>query len=215
MTHNTNNSRVVKRSDGRVGVIFEPEDIKRIATPCQWLNSSCINGCAGLFQAMFSNQKDHALFSTHNLAHIRNDALLWRNTRGTRFWKWLIWILPIHWESQAHWVLAIVQVRDRCITLFDSFGPGPKTWSTDMKVPSDSHISICLHSSPIPKAITTFISRLAAVAKKNGEQMDILDHNWSARQLTVHFHHIFSCSVLIKSSCNSFRQMNTTVDYGF
>lgn len=131
--------RLVKRSDGRVGIIFELEDIKRIAMPHQWLSSGCINGCAALFQAMFSNQKDHALFSTYNITHIRNDdddQVLWRNTRGTRFWKRRIWILPIHRERQSHWVLAIVQVADRRITLFDSFAQGSKVWSTDVKVVS-------------------------------------------------------------------------------
>ncbi|KIL60922.1 hypothetical protein M378DRAFT_1061934 [Amanita muscaria Koide BX008] len=164
-----NRTRVVKRSDGRIGVVFETDDINRIAKPRQWLSSSSINGCATLFQAIFSSQKDHAIFSTYSLVHIRNnvnDEVLWRNTQGTRFWKRPIWVLPIHRENQSHWVLAIVQVTDRLISVFDSFAQGPKTWSADIE------------------AITTLVTRLATVAKKNGEEMDITLHDWSVRSLT-------------------------------
>lgn len=156
--------------------------------PCRWLSDDCINGCAVLFQAIFSNQKDHAIFSTFNIVHIRDnvsDERLWRNTQFTRFWKRLTWILPIHRKSQSHWVLAIVQVVDRHIALFDSFGQGPTTWMVDIKVML-FQFTHRTHSHSTLKAISILIARLVRVAKMNGECAKInLNDQWSVGSLSV------------------------------
>ena len=182
-------TRVIKRSDGRIGVVFETEDIRRMITPHQWLSSGCINGCAALFQALFSNQGEFAIFSTYTLVHIRsnvNDEVLWRNIRDTRYWKRAIWILPIHRETQSHWVLAILRPADGLIRVFDSFAQRTKSWSADIAVGLEPYSISSIIQSIVFKAIGILSSRLSAVAKKNGQRMNIMPVcKWTVQSILV------------------------------
>ncbi|KIO00407.1 hypothetical protein M404DRAFT_72927, partial [Pisolithus tinctorius Marx 270] len=65
-----------------------------------------------------------AIFSTHDLLHIRyhaKDNVLWHNISWTRYWEKMTWILPIHWPSPVgHWVLCVVKFPSKQLLLFDS-----------------------------------------------------------------------------------------------
>jgi Ulp1 family protease len=85
---------------------------------------------------MFDND-EWALFSTYVIPIIRTkrkDDDVWRNTKKTKFWKRHNWIIPIHRRDESHWVLAIVDVSNTTILLFDSFAQGETTWSQDLLV---------------------------------------------------------------------------------
>jgi Ulp1 family protease len=128
--------RVVYRSDGRIGLQFNSDDLHRLATPNKWLTDGCINECASLLHAMFDDGKQ-ALFSTYIIPLIhekRKDDDIWRNTKKTKFWKRRYWIIPIHRKDESHWVLALVDISRRIILLFDSFAQPEITWSQDLFV---------------------------------------------------------------------------------
>jgi len=85
---------------------------------------------------MFDNG-EWALFSTYviPLIHAKcNDKDIWCNTKKTKFWKRHDWIILIHCRDELHWVLALVDISNRMIFLFDSFAQVEITWSQDLFV---------------------------------------------------------------------------------
>ncbi|KAF8722731.1 hypothetical protein AX14_009587 [Amanita brunnescens Koide BX004] len=169
-TGGLNQSRVVYRSDGRIGIKFDPEDLQQLVTPRGWLGGDCINACGALFQAMLPEEKDYALFSTYNMAQVGakvKDEVLWRSVYKTKFWKRPHWLLPIYREHQAHWVIAVVRTVDQVVLLFDSFGHGPTSWSDDIEL------------------IRMVLARLRTIAKQGGHAMDVGHGSWTVRPLTT------------------------------
>ncbi|KAG2091619.1 hypothetical protein BD769DRAFT_1631979 [Suillus cothurnatus] len=117
--------------------IFEPKDIKILASPTALLNDSLINGCAVLLyldslQASPAVQQ-YAILSTHDLPRIRynaSDDMLWRNISRTKYWAKDVWIIPIHRPSGVgHWVF-------KELHLFDSFAE-QQPWKSEVKVSTD------------------------------------------------------------------------------
>jgi Ulp1 family protease len=124
--------------------IFEPKDIKILASPTALLNDSLINGCAVLLyldslQASPAVQQ-YAILSTHDLPRIRynaSDDMLWCNISRTKYWAKDVWIIPIHRPSGVgHWVLCIVHLQSKELHLFDSFAE-QRPWKSEVKVSTD------------------------------------------------------------------------------
>ena len=61
-------------------------------------------------------------------------ADIWRNNKKSMYWDKTKWILPIHRPLQTHWVLAVIEVPERKVLVFDSFGSSHKNWSLDLQV---------------------------------------------------------------------------------
>ncbi|KAF9479003.1 hypothetical protein BDN70DRAFT_807721 [Pholiota conissans] len=135
------------------------------------LNSSCINGLSALLQRLFTRDPLHSaaanrcvIFSTYDLVRIdykASDAELWRNTYRTEFWSKDTWIIPIHRQSQCHWVLAVVYLSSGRIHLFDSLAG--RVSQRDIR-----NISI-------------FISRLFKLATRHGHSIPMSAARWTAQ----------------------------------
>ena len=124
--------------DGFPSLLFESQDILRLAIPTECINDVCINGCIPLLFSAFNVSSNHkfAVFSTHHLTHIRHhssDNVLWKSTAYTKFWTKDIWIIPIHRQIAGHWVLCIAHLSRHELRLFDSLGE-QRPWRNDVQV---------------------------------------------------------------------------------
>ncbi|KAF8451140.1 hypothetical protein L210DRAFT_3500312 [Boletus edulis BED1] len=94
---------------GFTRIDFETKDLQILASREACLNDICLNGCAALLYSTHVAQEpsQFAVFSTHDLLHIRYNAAdedLWRSMAHTKYWEKPIWILPIHRASSwGHW----------------------------------------------------------------------------------------------------------------
>jgi hypothetical protein len=122
---------------------FKPADISCVAKRRAMLNNQCINGGALLLQDLVSRQQtDDAhitctILSTHDLPCIlcnAPDEEIWCNTKRTIFWSMHVWILPIHWPKESHWVLAVIKLNSREIFLYDSLARTCGRWKADVQV---------------------------------------------------------------------------------
>ena len=86
----------------------------------QWLRSIATVYSTHLAQ----EPSQFIVFSTHNLLCIyynTADKDLWRSMVHTKYWKRLIWILPIHHASSwGHWVLCSIHFNSHHLLLFNS-----------------------------------------------------------------------------------------------
>ncbi|KAG2087542.1 uncharacterized protein F5147DRAFT_790688 [Suillus discolor] len=121
--------------------IFEPKDIKILASPTALLNDSLINGCAALLYSESLQASpaiaQYVILSTHDLPRIQynvSDDVLWRNISWTCYWAKDMWIIPIHRPSIiGHWVLCIVHLQSKELHLFNSFAE-QRPWKSDVRV---------------------------------------------------------------------------------
>jgi hypothetical protein len=128
--------------NGFPSLVFQPQDINRLASPTSCLNDICLNGCAALLYSSFGgvHAERCAIMSTHDLVRIHHGALdidIWRNIHRTLYWQKDIWIIPIHrperGSAEGHWVLCVAFFRTRQFLLFDSLA-GQDGWQHDLKV---------------------------------------------------------------------------------
>ena len=129
------------RSSGRMVSGFDDSDLKRLLGPNKILNDICVNECSRILQTLFSasytKASQCALLSSFDLTRIRQGlpmTEIWRNNEKSRYWNKTKWILPIHRPSETHWVLAVIEIPERNILVFDSFGSSYKDWSLDLQV---------------------------------------------------------------------------------
>ncbi len=120
---------------------FDDTDMRRLLGPNQILNNICVNECSRilqtLFRASYTTASQCAILSSFDLTRIRGSvpvAEIWRNNEKSRYWNKTKWILPIHRPSETHWVLAVIEVLERRVLVFDSFGSSYKNWSLDLQV---------------------------------------------------------------------------------
>ncbi|KAF7331212.1 hypothetical protein MSAN_02440000 [Mycena sanguinolenta] len=129
------------------------------------LNNFVLNGVAAALHAYFTRPDsfcrreaaDCAVLSTFELVRTRyncSDAQLWRGVYRTQYWNKSTWLVPIHRPTQEHWVLAVVAVPQQQIFFFDSFA-SKSGWRGDLK------------------ALMTLITRMVALAERNGHSMNI------------------------------------------
>lgn len=107
------------------------------------LDNICINGLSTFLHELFTRDPQHhasasrcTIFSTYELIRICYKAPnveLWKSTYWHEFWAKDIWIVPIHRQSECHWVLAIVYLQHWEVHLFDSLA-GMASWNRDVQV---------------------------------------------------------------------------------
>lgn len=139
---------------------FEQKELQMLDSGLALLNDICLNGLAAVLQGLFKwdPNRGHyahqvAIFSTYDLNRIRYqapDTELWRNTCRAEYWSKETWILPIHRQSERHWVLAVIYPKRREIHLFDSLARN-SSWSRDIKV----NVVIYLKSSLFHSIVLT------------------------------------------------------------
>ncbi|KAG9316921.1 hypothetical protein JVU11DRAFT_3001 [Chiua virens] len=165
-------SDLVQPPSERLGHLqFAPKDVDILGSPGARLNDTCLNGCAALLHQKFcpSEPSPFALFSTHDLPHVRyhaDDDELWRHMSRTRYWEKRVWILPIHRPSSwGHWVLCSIHLDEQHIVLFDSLAE-PSPWKRDLPV------------------IMDFLSRLSTIAVSRLRIKVDVDVEWTAISAT-------------------------------
>ena len=129
------------RSGGHMVLGFDHTDMRRLLGPTQILNNICINKCSRILQTLFTSShttaSQCAILSSFDLTRIRGRmpmAEIWRNNEKSGYWNKTKWILPIHRPSETHWVLAVIEVPERKVLVFDSFGSSYQDWSLDLQV---------------------------------------------------------------------------------
>ncbi|EIW58944.1 cysteine proteinase, partial [Trametes versicolor FP-101664 SS1] len=139
-----------------------------LSTPREWLSSSCIDGCSMLLQHLFPiPAQSVAIFSTFlpSLAFCpgANDDALWRLVQNSRYWEKTIWLFPIHHNN--HWLLGIVRIPARVISVFDSFGG----------------TSYC----ELWAKLHTLVVKLGKLARANNQNAPIADTGWEGYPATL------------------------------
>ncbi|KAH6903735.1 hypothetical protein BKA70DRAFT_1110666 [Coprinopsis sp. MPI-PUGE-AT-0042] len=172
-----NHSRVLLLDN--IKYTWDPQDISRLRSPTQRLNSTCINSGAALIKSVLSaspsTSKSAAcccIFSTFDLLMVRdgtNSDTMWRRTSPLEYWTKSIWILPIHRVAlYEHWVLAVIQLKTGRVFLFDSLAKASH-WSYDMK------------------DISMLVARLSMIANHHGKELIQpipLDIPWDFRSVS-------------------------------
>jgi hypothetical protein len=137
-------SHYVIRGGDFYKIEVEPVDLDRILASKGRLNGEGLNGVAASLHIIFSNpHSPHALaatqcalLSTYDLPRVHfkaSDANMWRFLGPTEYWTKSLWLIPIHWIAQEHWVCAVVDVRHQSIYFFDSFAER-SGWHRDLRV---------------------------------------------------------------------------------
>lgn len=126
------------RSSGCMVLGFDDNDMKRLLGPNEILNNICVNQCSSILQTLFTTSyataSQCAILSSFDLTRIRQGSPVAEIWRKTQYWNKTKWILPIHRPLETHWVLAVIEVQERNILVFDSFGSSYKNWSLDLQV---------------------------------------------------------------------------------
>ncbi|KJA14937.1 hypothetical protein HYPSUDRAFT_106807, partial [Hypholoma sublateritium FD-334 SS-4] len=60
-----------------------------------------------------------------------SDSELWRSTHHHKFWEKDVWIIPIHRQTERHWVLAVLYLQHSEVHVFDSLA-GNALWNEDI-----------------------------------------------------------------------------------
>jgi hypothetical protein len=125
--------RVVVGLQGQPNVQIEASDLDRVTSRTGQLNNFALNGIAAALLNLFGHPTSPnaatankcAILSTYDLPRVCykcNDEKLWRHVHPTSYWDKPIWLIPIHWLSEEHWVLVVVSVPEQQLFFFDSLG---------------------------------------------------------------------------------------------
>ncbi|KAJ7584729.1 hypothetical protein C8J56DRAFT_1054211 [Mycena floridula] len=120
-------------------------DIDIIRTPDAWLNSDCIDTLGAWIQILLAKSSpttQHcAIFSTL----VFPKATGGRNLRQTSRQRGSliedsrdIWIIPIHYPNEHHWVLAVAIRSQMKLYLYDSFAGDLASWSADISLSAEA-----------------------------------------------------------------------------
>ncbi|KAI0059012.1 hypothetical protein BV25DRAFT_1809822 [Artomyces pyxidatus] len=147
-------------------ISLKKDDIKRLHSNTQWINSEVLNSCALLLYEVCDrpSREDCAIFNSYDFNLIKHNTVesdYWRRVKRTEFWQRRTWLIPIHHED--HWLLCTVRLDKRSILYFDSFGaPGLAPWE-----------DIC-------ELVLRFVLSLSEVAKLHNHPMDLDMSRWEA-----------------------------------
>ncbi|KIK11678.1 hypothetical protein PISMIDRAFT_19325 [Pisolithus microcarpus 441] len=130
--------RIQPPTHGFPQLIFDPKDIKILASNETRLNDICLNGCVALLYSLYlpAHHGEIALFSTHDLPRIRynaSDDILWWTMSWTKYWEKTTWIIPIHRPSPgSHWVMCTIDLASQRLFLFDSLAE-ERPWKQEIQ----------------------------------------------------------------------------------
>ncbi|KAJ7818982.1 hypothetical protein B0H14DRAFT_2372870, partial [Mycena olivaceomarginata] len=78
-------------------------------------------------------------FDLHRICFKASNATLWRFLGPMEYWTWRLWIIPIHWPKDEHWVVVVAAVQEQQLFFLDSLNQG-KGWCRDIQVSFDCDV---------------------------------------------------------------------------
>ncbi|KAJ3554830.1 hypothetical protein NM688_g2903 [Phlebia brevispora] len=108
---------------GQNRVFFRARDLAILADPTSQLNDVCINDCAILLREKFRNSRcSCAVFNTFDINYVRQGSpeRLRKAAERTEYWKYDLWIIPLHQPRRNHWTLVVLVLSTRTAYYFDS-----------------------------------------------------------------------------------------------
>lgn len=113
-----------ERGISRKGNRWVTEQSIKFLEPDECLNDEIIIGCSSLLSSMFP-LASVTIFRPHlytNFVEYSQNEAIRKAVQKTKFSNTDVWIVPIHLESDSHWMIATIYIHERRIDLFDSMG---------------------------------------------------------------------------------------------